>query len=162
MREWRGSLLLLLLLQRGVPAAQRGPMWCAARDTTRRKTELTLRSKVGQCQAAVAEAVATFGAIDVLFCCASEGESGTLLFPAVESRADLHEAVVGTVEELGHSDGTKTLIRNQFETNLFGPINVIKAALPAMRERKTGHIIALTGISTSSHSPLRASLMEPY
>jgi NAD(P)-dependent dehydrogenase (short-subunit alcohol dehydrogenase family) len=40
-----------------------------------------------------------------------------------------------------------TLVREQFETNFFGPINIIKAALPVMRERKSGHIINLTGIS---------------
>ena len=32
------------------------------------------RSNVGQCQAAVAKAVESFGKIDVLFCCASQGK----------------------------------------------------------------------------------------
>lgn len=31
---------------------------------------------MGQCQAAVAEAVSTFGRLDVLFCCSSEGTFG--------------------------------------------------------------------------------------
>ena len=56
-------------------------------------------------------------------------------------------AVIGTVEELAASPSTLTLVRDQFETNFFGPVNIIKAVLPAMRERKSGHIIALTGIS---------------
>lgn len=56
-------------------------------------------------------------------------------------------AVIGTVEELAASPSTLTLIRDQFETNFFGAVNIIKAALPAMRERKSGHIIVLTGIS---------------
>jgi len=43
---------------------------------------------------------------------------------------------LGTLEEAEWPD-----IRAQFETNLFGPIAVIKAALPGMRARKTGLII---------------------
>ena len=59
-------------------------------------------------------------------------------------------AVIGTIEELAASQNTQTLIREQFETNFFGPVNIIKAALPAMREKRAGHIIALTGISMRS------------
>jgi len=43
---------------------------------------------------------------------------------------------LGTLEEAEWPN-----IRAQFETNLFGPIAVIKAALPGMRARKTGLII---------------------
>jgi NAD(P)-dependent dehydrogenase (short-subunit alcohol dehydrogenase family) len=56
-------------------------------------------------------------------------------------------AVIGTIEELAASPRTQMLTREQMETNFFGPINVIKSALPAMREKKNGHIIVLTGIS---------------
>lgn len=55
--------------------------------------------------------------------------------------------MVGTVEELGASPRTCALIRDQFETNYFGHINLIKAAIPSMRRRGRGHIILLTGIS---------------
>ena len=58
-------------------------------------------------------------------------------------------AVVGAVEELTTSERSRTLVKGQIETNFFGPTNIIKAALPAMREKRTGHIIVLTGISTS-------------
>ena len=63
------------------------------------------------------------------------------------NRSSCNTAVIGSVEELAASQRTRTLMREQFETNLFGPINIIKSALPAMRERKSGHIISLTGIS---------------
>lgn len=56
-------------------------------------------------------------------------------------------AIVGTVEELGASPRTSALIRDQFETNYFGHVNAIKAILPFMREKQSGHIILLTGIS---------------
>ena len=39
-------------------------------------------------------------------------------------------------------------MRDQFETNFFGPVNVIKAMLPKMRMRGSGHIIVLGSIST--------------
>jgi NAD(P)-dependent dehydrogenase (short-subunit alcohol dehydrogenase family) len=83
---------------------------------------------MGQCQAAIAQAVEAFGKLDILFCCSSE-------------------AVIGAVEELAASTRSQTLVREQFETNFFGPVNIIKAALPVMRERSAGHIITLTGIS---------------
>ncbi len=82
---------------------------------------------MGECQAAVAEAVEAFGKLDILFCCSSE-------------------ALIGTVEELAASPRTQTLMREQFETNFFGPVNIIKATLPAMRKRSSGHIMILTGI----------------
>jgi short-subunit dehydrogenase len=61
-------------------------------------------------------------------------------------------AVVGTVEELSTSTSTLTLVRDQFETNFFSLVNIIKAALPHFRERKNGHILILTAISTSGLS----------
>lgn len=70
-----------------------------------------------------------------------------LLETVVTQRTDRWAAVIGTVEELAASPSTLTLVRDQFETNFFGPVNIIKAALPAMRERRSGHIIVLTGIS---------------
>ena len=102
---------------------------------------------MGQCQAIVAEAVEAFGQIDILFCCTSEGKQSYLSLPTpIEVILNL-SAVIGTVEELAASQRTLTLVREQFETNFFGTVNVIKAVLPAMRERKTGHIMILTGIS---------------
>ena len=56
-------------------------------------------------------------------------------------------AVIGTIEELASSRRSQMLVREQMETNFFGPTNIIKATLPAMREKRTGHIMVLTGIS---------------
>ncbi|KAL8826831.1 MAG: hypothetical protein Q9170_007255 [Blastenia crenularia] len=44
--------------------------------------------------------------------------------------------IVGTVEELGVSPRTSALIRDQFETNYFGHVNIIKSTLPRMREKQ--------------------------
>ncbi|KIM95948.1 hypothetical protein OIDMADRAFT_59034 [Oidiodendron maius Zn] len=89
---------------------------------------------MGQCGAAVAEAVEVFERIDILLCCTSE-------------------AVVGTVEELSTSPLTENLVRDQFETIYFGQVNFIKATLPLLREKHTGHIIILTGISGHIGTP---------
>ncbi|KAL8848324.1 MAG: hypothetical protein Q9221_006627 [Calogaya cf. arnoldii] len=89
---------------------------------------------MGQCQAAVAEVVLLFQRLDVLFCCSSQ-------------------AVVGTVEELSSTSRSTALIRDQFETNYFGHINIIKAALPTMREKHSGHIILLSGITGHLGTP---------
>ncbi|KAJ4357080.1 hypothetical protein N0V95_002818 [Ascochyta clinopodiicola] len=89
---------------------------------------------VGQCQAAVAEAVEAFGRIDVLLCAASE-------------------AVIGTVEELAQSSRTISLVDEIFEINFFANVNIIKAILPVMRERKNGHMIVITGITGHLGTP---------
>ena len=41
-------------------------------------------------------------------------------------------------------------MRDQFETNYFANVNIIRAVLPSLRARKNGHIIILTGTSPSS------------
>ena len=89
---------------------------------------------VGQCQTAVAETVRCFGRVDILFCSNSE-------------------AVLGTVEELSQNPKTLSLVRDQFETNLFGPINIIKACLPVMRKNNFGHIVLLTAITGHLGTP---------
>ena len=55
-------------------------------------------------------------------------------------------AVVGTVEELGASQQSMSLVRDQFETNYFGPVNITKAVLPQMRRQKCGHILNLSAV----------------
>ncbi|CAL00950.1 hypothetical protein CBS115989_4431 [Aspergillus niger] len=89
---------------------------------------------VGECQAMVAQAVASFGRVDVLLCCTSQ-------------------ALIGTVEELSASQQTLNLVRDQFESNYFGPLNIIKAALPHMRRQKAGHITILSGITAHIGTP---------
>jgi NAD(P)-dependent dehydrogenase (short-subunit alcohol dehydrogenase family) len=59
----------------------------------------------------------------------------------------LDVAIIGSVEELSASLRTQTLVRDQFETNYFGPVNIIKATLPHMRKQRSGHIMVLGGIS---------------
>ena len=68
--------------------------------------------------------------------------------------ANLVTALVGTVEELAASPRTQSLVREQFESNFFGPVNCIKAVLPTMRKRNRGHVIVLTGISQSRRGSL--------
>jgi len=55
-------------------------------------------------------------------------------------------ALFGTVEELSQSERTQLLVRDQFATNFFAPINMIKAVLPSMREKKEGHILLLSAV----------------
>lgn len=94
---------------------------------------LDVRS-MGQCQSAIADAVQGFGRIDILFCCTTE-------------------TMVGTVEELSQSTRTQSLIRDQFETNFFGPINVIKSILPTFRTKRNGHIVVLSNLSGHMGTP---------
>ncbi len=58
--------------------------------------------------------------------------------------------ITGPIEETPNSE-----IKKAFETNLFGPINVIKAVLPQMREQGSGLIINITSIAGYMGLPFR-------
>lgn len=73
--------------------------------------------------AAVAKAESVTGTLDVLVNNAGYG-------------------LVGAVEEASLDE-----VRAQFEVNVFGPLAVLKAVLPAMRARRTGRIINITSVS---------------
>lgn len=72
--------------------------------------------------AGVEKAIATFGGIDVLVNNAGYG-------------------LLGATEEI-----TDQEVRSQFDTNVFGLLNVTRAVLPYMRSRQKGHIINISSL----------------
>jgi len=74
-------------------------------------------------RAGVAQAEAVTGKIDILVNNAGYG-------------------LVGAVEEASLDE-----VRAQFETNVLGPLALLKAVLPAMRARRAGRIINITSVS---------------
>jgi NAD(P)-dependent dehydrogenase (short-subunit alcohol dehydrogenase family) len=61
-------------------------------------------------------------------------------------------AQVGTIEEL-----TEQELRDQLETNLFGAVWVIQAALPYLREQRSGHVIQMSSAAGLVAMPLSGS-----
>ena len=59
--------------------------------------------------------------------------------------------ITGPLEEIPIQE-----IKNNFDTNLFGPIEVIKAVLPQMRKQKSGLIINVTSIAGYMGLPYRS------
>lgn len=60
---------------------------------------------------------------------------------------------MGTVEELSTNSATQNLVRDQFEVIFFSQVNFMKATLPLLREKHTGHIMILTGITGHIGTP---------
>lgn len=58
--------------------------------------------------------------------------------------------ITGPIEEIPESE-----IKANFDTNFFGPINVIKAVLPHMRKQQAGLIINITSIAGYMGLPYR-------
>ena len=58
--------------------------------------------------------------------------------------------ITGPIEEIPDKE-----IKRNFETNLFGPINVIKSVLPQMRQQNSGLIINVTSIAGYMGLPYR-------
>ena len=58
--------------------------------------------------------------------------------------------ITGPIEEIPEEE-----IKRNFETNLFGPINVIKAVLLSMRQQRSGLIINITSIAGYMGLPYR-------
>lgn len=83
--------------------------------------------------AAVGTAVDAFGGIDVLVNNAGYGD-------------------VGSVE-----DTPLAQFRKQMETNLFGTIILTKAAIPLLRQQRSGHIIQLSSVGGRIGAPGRAA-----
>jgi NAD(P)-dependent dehydrogenase (short-subunit alcohol dehydrogenase family) len=57
-------------------------------------------------------------------------------------------ANIGSVEDMPMS-----AITSQFATNFFGSVNVIKAALPILREQQAGHIVQISSIGARIATP---------
>jgi NAD(P)-dependent dehydrogenase (short-subunit alcohol dehydrogenase family) len=58
---------------------------------------------------------------------------------AVASNAGF--GLFGALEELSDDE-----LRREFDTNVFGAVNVIRAALPEMRARRSGHIVQISSL----------------
>lgn len=58
--------------------------------------------------------------------------------------------ITGPIEETPEEE-----IKKAFQTNLYGPINVIKAVLPQMRKQGYGHILNITSIAGYMGLPYR-------
>ena len=80
---------------------------------------------------AVAKIIATTGQLDIVINNAGVG-------------------ITGPLEEIPLEE-----MKNNFDTNFFGPIEVMKAALPQMRDQKSGLIINVTSIAGYMGLPYR-------
>lgn len=81
------------------------------------------------CQSSLSQTVAAFGRVDVLLVCSTK-------------------TYVGCVEEIPLQS-----VVAQFEAATFGPINVVRAALPMLRKQRSGHVLVVTGVTGGMGTP---------
>lgn len=84
-----------------------------------------------QVAASVAEIIAQQGKIDILINCAGFGISGAVEF------TQIYDA------------------KKQFDVNFFGTVNVTKAVLPYMREKRCGRIVNISSVAAVAHIPFQ-------
>jgi NAD(P)-dependent dehydrogenase (short-subunit alcohol dehydrogenase family) len=58
-------------------------------------------------------------------------------------------ALVGAIEEASEAD-----VRAEFDTNVFGPLAIIQAALPLLRAQRSGHIIGVSSVAGVYAGPI--------
>ena len=58
-------------------------------------------------------------------------------------------ALVGAIEEASEAE-----VRAEFDTNVFGPLTVIQAALPLLRAQQGGHIIGVSSVAGVYAAPI--------
>ena len=92
-----------------------------------------------------------------------EGDNLLALYTALADNASVNQALAQTVEKYGRIDVvinnagygiggsleelTDDEVRQSFDVNVFGTINVIRNVLPYMRAQKGGHIINISSIA---------------
>ncbi len=122
-----GEALASLLLDKGervVGTFRQSPQ---VEEFTKRKPGHSLGVLVdvtdaAQIQGAVAHAIAAFGHLDVVVNNAGYGS-------------------LGSIEEITEAETIR-----QFNVNMMGPLRVLRAVLPHLRERKAGHILHITSV----------------
>lgn len=80
--------------------------------------------------------------------CVSELISKTAQIDVLVNNAGV--GITGPLEEIPMEE-----MKRNFETNLFGPINMINAVLPYMRSKKSGQILNITSIAGYMGLPFR-------
>lgn len=127
-----GRILAEIVLKKGdrVIATARKPEQLADLITQYPETAFAVSLDVtnkAEIQTAIEQAIAKFGRIDVLVNNAGYG-------------------LIGALEEVSDAQ-----IQRNFNTNLFGAINVMRAVLPIMRSQQSGHIINMSAIAGFSN-----------
>ncbi|MBL6647219.1 MAG: SDR family oxidoreductase [Flavobacteriaceae bacterium] len=126
-----GKATAILLAEKGftVVGTSRNPDRCKDFSFPLVQMELTNPESI---QNAVNQVTEKHGRIDVLINNAGVGISGPLEELPIEA------------------------VKNLFDTNLYGPIEVIKCVLPHMRHQNTGRIVNITSIAGYSGLPFRS------
>ena len=122
-----GEALAIMLLAKGdrVVATFRQPAQVAAFTQHAPGQSLGVLADVtnaAQISAAVKQALAAFGHLDVVVNNAGYGS-------------------LGSIEEISEEE-----TQRQFDVNVFGPLRLIRAVLPHLRARKSGHILNITSV----------------
>jgi NAD(P)-dependent dehydrogenase (short-subunit alcohol dehydrogenase family) len=103
---------------------------------------------------------ADLASVEVVRLDVTDPESIVAALGAVDARfgpVDVLANVAGYAQRGSLEEVTLDQIRAQFDTNLFGPLELTKAVLPRMRERGAGHVINFSSVAGTAAVPVMAA-----
>jgi len=133
-----------------ITGGTRGLGYALAEDLARGGARVTIAGRDADTAERARERLAAEGLhVDAVRCDVRDRADAEALIARVEERAgpvDVLVNVAGVIEVGSVWDQTLDDFRESVDTHVFGPLHTMRAVLPSMRARRTGHIVNVSSV----------------